>query len=175
MSGLDESGRHAGYGVAVLADGGEPSPPPEGRRPWWSYNGADGPRATGVRGACSCGWRGAGTHPVHCGDDAATEGYEAATGPYADWEEHVTRAEGAVPYDVEQLLDALRRRIEELSERRPLTALRIAARIEKASTGYSLGAVRAARSGLVSWEAIGRAFGTSRQAAHERFSRHVKD
>lgn len=58
---------------------------------------------------------------------------------------------------------------------RPLTALRVASRIEKAAPGYSLGAVRAARSGLVSWEAVGQAFGTSRQAAHERFARHLKN
>ncbi|WP_328911839.1 MULTISPECIES: hypothetical protein [unclassified Streptomyces] len=175
MSWLDESGRHEGYLVAVLADGGEPAPEPGARKPWWSYNGADGPRAIGVKGACVCGWRGAEAHPIHRGDDEATEGYEAPTGPYADWDEHVTLTEGLVPYDVEQMLAALERRIAELSERRPLTALRVASRIEKAAPGYSLGAVRAARSGLVSWEAVGQAFGTSRQAAHERFARHLKN
>ncbi len=171
----DETGRHEGYVTAVLADGGEPRPGPGGRNAWWFYNGADGPRAVAVKGACECGWRGSDTHPIDWGDDEATEGYEAPTGPYADWEYHVTEAEGAIPHDVEQMLAALQRRVEELSESQQITALRVAARIEQAAPRYSLGAVRAARSGLVSWEAVGRAFGTSRQAAHERFARHVKD
>lgn len=99
---------------------------------------------------------------------------EAPTGPYADWEYHVAATEGVIPHDVEQMLAALRRRVEELSEHRQLTALRVAARIEQSAPRLSLGAVRAARGGPVSWEATGRTFGTSRQAAHERFARHIK-
>jgi hypothetical protein len=175
MSWVDESGRHKGYVTAVLADGGEPAPRPAGRMPWWSYNGADGPRAVGVKGACECGWRGDATHPVDFGDDEATEGYEAETGPYADWDRHATAAEGLVPQDVEQLLGTLRRRIEELSERQPVTALRIAARVESAAPQYSAEAARAARRGLVSWETIGRAFSTTGEAAQDRFARQVAD
>jgi hypothetical protein len=175
MSWVDESGRHEGYVVAVLADGGEPGPAPEGRKPWWSYNGADGPRAKAVRGACECGWRGTDAHPIDFGDDEATEGYEARTGPYADWDHHVTAVEGSVPQDVEQMLAALQRRIGQLSERQQLTALRAAARLERAASAVSLDAVRAARRGLVSWEAIGRALGVSRQTAHERFADQLKD
>ena len=176
MSWVDETGRHDGYVVAVLADGGEPGASAEGRKPWWSYNGADGPRAVAVRGACECGWRGSETHPIHRGDDMATEAYEERTGPYADWEYHVILVEGAVPPDVEQLLATLQRRVEELSlsGRQQITALRVAARLEKATPRLSLTAVEAARRGLVSWEEVGRAFGVSRQAAHERFSRHVR-
>lgn len=174
MDWTDESGRHTGYLAAVLADGGEPAPPTEGRKPWWFYNGADGPRAVAVKGACGCGWRGAEGHPIVWGDDEVTEGYDARTGPYADWEYHVTLAEGSVPYDVEQMIAALERRVEELSRQQPVTALRVAARVEKAAPHVTLGAVRAARQGLVSWEAIGRALGVSRQAAHERFARHIK-
>ena len=175
MGWVDETGRHEGYVVAVLADGGEPAPDADGRRPWSSYNGADGPRATAVRGACECGWRGGETHPISRGDDEATEGIEARTGPFADWEYHVTVVEGAVPPDVEQMLAALQRRIAELSERQQITALRVAARLEKSASRSTLAAVRAARGGLVSWEAIGRALNVSRQAAHERFAHHVQD
>jgi hypothetical protein len=175
MEWVDESGRHTGYVTAVLADGREPAPSPEGRKPWWSYNGADGPRAAGVRGACECGWRGTQTHPIVRGDDEVTEGYEERTGPFADWEYHVTATEGAVPYDVEQMLAALQRRIKELSEQQPVTALRVAARVEEAAPGYSRDAVHAARRALVSWEAIGRAFGSSRQTVHARFARHLDD
>lgn len=175
MNWVDETGRHEGYLVAVLADGGEPGPSDEGRKPWWTYNGADGPRAVAVRGACECGWRGSDTHPIHRGDDMATEAYEERTGPYADWDYHVILAEGAVPPDVEQLLATLQRRVEELSARQQITALRVAARLEQTAPKISLIAVAAARRGLVSWDGIGRAFGVSRQAAHERFSRHVKE
>jgi hypothetical protein len=176
MSWVDESGQHEGYVAAVLADGGEPAPPPGGRRlPWWACNGADGPRAVAVRGACACGWRGGATHPVDFGDDEATEGYEAETGPYADWDRHATETEGLVPSDVEHLLDALRRRIEELSERRPVTALRVAARVESAAPQYSADAALAARRGLVSWETIGKAFSTTGEAARSRFARQLPD
>lgn len=175
MEWVDETRRHTGYVAAVLADGGDPAPPPEGRKPWWSYNGADGPRAIGVRGACECGWRGAETHAIVRGDDEATEGSDSRTGPMADWEYHVTATEGAVPYDVEQMLAALQRRIEELSQQQPVTALRVAARLEEAAPTYSRDAVRAARRALVSWEAIGRAFSASRQTVHARFARHLND
>lgn len=171
MGWVDETGRHEGFVAAVLGDGGEPGPRADGgRTAWWACNGADGPRAVGVRGACGCGWRGGRTHPVDFGDDEATEGYEAETGPYADWERHVAVAEGLVPYDVEQLLAMLGRRIDELSERRPLTALRVAARVEGLGPMYSAGAARAARRGLVSWEAIGRPFGLGAEAARARFA-----
>lgn len=175
MEWADETGRHVGYPAAVLPDGGEPPPLPDGRRTWWLYNGADGPRAVGVRGACGCGWRGGQTHPIDFGDDEKTAGWESRTGPFADWEYHVAQAEGVVPYDVEQMLTALRRRIEELAEQRPVTALHAAARVERLAPELARHAARSARRGLVSWETIGRALGTSRQAAHERFARHVDD
>ena len=174
MQWVDESGRHQGYVAAVPADGGEPRPLPDGNE-WWRYNGADGPRAVAVRGACECGWRGTQEHPVDFGDDEKTEAYEARTGPFADWEYHVTQAEGLVPYDVEQMIAALQRRVAELSERQPLTALRAVARIETLARDSGLHAVGMARAGLVSWAAVGQSLGISRQAAHERFSRHVKD
>ncbi|UWE09934.1 hypothetical protein [Actinacidiphila bryophytorum] len=171
MSWVDESGQHEGYVAAVLTDGGEPAPPPGGRRmPWWAYNGADGPRAVAVRGACECGWRGSATHPLDFGDDDATEGYEADTGPYADWDRHTAAAEGPVPPDVEHLLEALRRRIAEFAEARPVTALRIAARVEAEAPRYSTDAALAARRGLVSWETIGKAFHTTAEAAETRFT-----
>jgi hypothetical protein len=173
MEWVDESGRHTGYVVAVLQDGLEPAPVPGGRKPWWFYNGADGPRAAAVRGACECGWRGTQTHPITRGDDEATEGTDRPVGPAADWDAHVIAAEGAVPYDVEQMLTALQRRITELSATQPVTALRVAARVEQAAPGYSLDAVRAARRALVSWDTIGNAFGTSRQTVHMRYARHL--
>lgn len=171
MGWIDETGRHEGFVAAVLADGGEPGPQPDGTRmPWWSYNGADGPRAVAVKGACACGWRGSDAHPVDFGDDEATEGYEADTGPYADWERHTTAAEGLIPGDVEQLLATLQRRIDELSDRQQLTALRVTARVEGLAPMWSAAAAHSAHRGLVTWEAIGAPFGMSGDAARIRFT-----
>jgi hypothetical protein len=173
MRWTDETGRHEGFLAAILPDGGEAPPLDDGRTIWWAYNGADGPRAIGVKGACQCGWRGTETHPIDFGDDEATIGAEERTGPYADWEYHVEQAEGAIPRDVEQLLATLAKRVEELSAERNLTALRVVAAMEKTTAATTINAVRAARRNLCSWEGIGRALGRSRQAAHERFSRYV--
>ncbi|MFI0900889.1 hypothetical protein [Streptomyces sp. NPDC020983] len=172
MNWIDETGRHEGFVAAVLADGGEPGPRPDGSRvPWWSCNGADGPRAVAVKGACACGWRGGTAHPVDFGDDEATEGYEEATGPYADWERHTTAAEGLIPRDVEQLLGTLQRRIDELCDQQQLlTALRVTARVEGLAPMWSAAAARSARHGLVAWEAIGAPFGLSGDAARIRFT-----
>ncbi|MEU6849099.1 hypothetical protein ABZ901_04075 [Actinacidiphila alni] len=175
MEWVDETGRHTGYVAAVLADGAEPPRVAAGaddsgrRKPWWSYNGADGPRAVGVRGACVCGWRGTETHPITRGDDEATEGAAARTGPYADWEYHVTATEGAIPYDVEQMLTALRARIEDLSRHQPVMALRAAARLEESAPAHTRTAVRAARRALVSWDTIARTLGESPVTAQARF------
>ncbi|MCJ0868684.1 hypothetical protein [Streptomyces sp. AP-93] len=176
MRWVDEGGRHEGHLAAVLADGSEPGPAADGNTLWWVYNGADAPRAIGVRGACSCGWRGGPVHPIDFGDDMATEGYEERTGPYADWDFHVTQVEGVVPPDVDELLASLRQRIGELSASgQALTALRVAARVERTGRETGVEAVRSGRRQLVRWEAIGKAYGISRQAAQQRFARHVQD
>ncbi|MGF1427494.1 hypothetical protein [Kitasatospora sp. LaBMicrA B282] len=176
MSWVDETGRHEGFPVAVLADGHEPAPIADGRTEWWLYNGADGPRAVGVRAGCGCGWRGADMHLVDFGDDEATEGIEERTGVFADWEYHVEQAEGVIPRDVEQLLDTLTRRIENLSQAgRSAAALRVVAHLERTTARSGLDAVRTARDGLMTWEAIGRELGCSRQAAHERYARRIND
>lgn len=170
----DETGRHEGYLAAVLADGSEPGPIADGRTTWWLYNGADGPRAVAVRGACNCGWRGTDTHPIDFGNDEKTEGTGRRTGPYADWEYHIDQAEGGIPRDVEQLLATLAQRVEQLSMAgQSMAALRITAQMEQASSRCTLDAVRLARANLLSWQAIGKSLGCSRQAAHERFSRRL--
>lgn len=171
MSWVDETGRHEGYVTAVLADGDEPAVGPDGARmPWWSYNGADGPLAVAVKGACGCGWRGEASHAVDFGDDEKTEGYAAGSGPYADWEQHSIVAEGVVPYDVQQLLGMLQRRIDELAESQPLRAVRVAARIEGMTPIYSAAAAQGAARALIGWDTIGREFGLSPEAARDRFA-----
>ncbi|MFJ3882413.1 hypothetical protein ACIPW5_33840 [Streptomyces sp. NPDC090077] len=174
---MDESGRHEGVVVAVLADGQEAAPIAalDGSTAWWDSDGTVSERAVGVKAACGCGWRASATHPVVWGDVEATEGEHARTGPFADWEYHVTTAEGLLPRDVEQMLTALQQRIGELSNTRPVTALRAVARLQDAVPGLALDTVRAARGSLVTWEAIGTALGCTRQSAHERYAHHVKE
>ncbi|MFD5433260.1 hypothetical protein ACFWJ4_14005 [Kitasatospora sp. NPDC127067] len=169
MPWFEESGRHEGFPVAVLADGSEPAPLPDGRTTWWLYNGADGPRAVAVRSGCNCGWRGERMHLLDFGDDSATEAVGEATGPFADWEWHVDLAEGVVPREVEELVAALVDRICDLMESKPYAAARAAARFERAAGSTALLAGRRARSNLMTWEYIGRAFGCGPEAARERF------
>jgi hypothetical protein len=124
----------------------------------------------GGRAACGCGWRGEQAHPVDFGDDEKTEGYGSGTGPYTDWERHSVAAEGPLPYDVEQLLAMLQRRIDELAESQPLRALRVAARVEGMTPIYSAAAAQGAARALIGWDTIGQEFGISPGAARERFS-----
>ncbi|KOU19146.1 hypothetical protein ADK52_29160 [Streptomyces sp. WM6372] len=177
MGWIDESGRHEGAVVALLSDGAEALPVValgDGTA-WWDSDGTVSERAAGVKAACGCGWRVSAVHPVGWGDVEATEGYGARTGPAADWEYHVTAVEGLVPRDVEGMLAALLDRIGELAQTQPVTALRAVARLQDATPLLAVDTVRAARTALVSWEAVGTALGCTRQSAHERYARHGKD
>ncbi|MFJ2864924.1 hypothetical protein [Kitasatospora sp. NPDC087314] len=175
MPWVDESRRHRGFPAAVLADGSEPAPLPDGRTTWWLYNGADGPRASGVRGGCSCGWRGEQRHLLDFGDDVATEAVGEATGPYADWERHVELVEGVVPHEVEKLIAMLVDRICDLTDSTPYAAARAANRFERAAASTALMAGRKARSSMMTWEYIGRAYGCGAQEARERFGETLDD
>lgn len=177
MGWVDESGRHEGTVVAVLADGAQAPPVTAlgGSTASWDSDGTVSERAVGVKAACGCGWRASMVHPVVWGDVEATEGLGARTGPAADWEYHVTTVEGLVPRDVEGMLAALCDRIGELAQTQPVTALRAVARLQDATPSLALDTVRAARSALMSWDAVGTALGCTRQSAHERYARLVKD
>ncbi|MFE9426473.1 hypothetical protein ACFYNO_26325 [Kitasatospora sp. NPDC006697] len=170
MSWQDESGRHEGYLAAVLTDGTEAVRTSGEHAVWWAYDGADGPRAVAVRGACGCGWRGSDTHPIDFGDDEATEGVGARTGPHADWEYHVELAEGAIPRDVEQLLATLGRRVAELCEAGQAgAALRSLAEADTAVSRARVVAVRGARRDLYGWEAIARLLELTPELALARY------
>ncbi|MEU8892986.1 hypothetical protein [Streptomyces sp. NPDC048442] len=177
MSWMDETGRHEGVVVAVLSDGQDAPAVAAlgGSTHWWDSDGTVSERAAGVRSACCCGWRGTTTHPVIWGDPEATEGHDAKTGPFADWEYHVTTVEGLIPRDVEQMLTALEERITGLSRTQPLAALRAVARLQSTAPALAIDTVRRARVSFVSWEGIGTALGCTRQSAHERFARHTTE
>jgi|SRR6476620_11737010 len=177
---------HEGYAVAVLADGSEPEPiqvPVSGRgditspnSAWWLYNGQDGrPLATGVKAGCACGWRSTETFPVDFEDHEATDGFEFNEGPFAAWSyEHIASLLGtAVPRELRDAIATAARLLREESTRRPLVALTVIGQLEKLVGDLAPTAGAAARKDGQTWNAIGRALNTSRQAAYQRFSRFL--
>ncbi|ARE79485.1 hypothetical protein B6R96_36320 (plasmid) [Streptomyces sp. Sge12] len=177
---------HEGYAVAVLADGTEPPPvrtPRTGadgqaytgeNSSWWQYDGQEGrPRAFAVKAGCACGWRSAAMFPVFLEDQDNTEGFETGDGPFAEWEtEHVGQLiSGRIPDDVADTIEKLRVQLAALADARPLAAVEAAARVEKLGTARLQQAVTSAVRGGASWTVIGTATGTTRQAAHQRFSK----
>ncbi|MFE7752121.1 hypothetical protein [Streptomyces sp. NPDC057428] len=190
MGWVTEDGLHEGYAVAVLADGRDATAedsPGSSNSAWWCFDGRDGrPLAVGVRAGCDCyaadssrvvrTWRGSTVHPVVLGDDEATEGFDRQNGPYAEWENtHVApAADTAVPGDVTALLTEMRERLAALAGERPLAALTAVAQLEAAAAAASISAAAAAQQRGSSWTDIGKAVGTSKQAAHQRFARHLK-
>lgn len=177
---------HEGYTVAVLADGSEPEPlrfPVPGREGittknsrWDLYNGTDGrPLAAAVRAACECGWRSVDTFPVDFDDDEGTEGWEDNTGPFAAWQsEHIEALLGtAMPTELREALATVSKQLREHAMHRPLVALAAIGQLEKLVGDQAPTAGAAARKDGQTWQAIGKALGTSRQAAYQRFSRFL--
>ncbi|RZU36688.1 hypothetical protein EV284_4188 [Streptomyces sp. BK022] len=190
MGWVTKDGRHEGYAVAVLADGRDAiaeDNPASGNSAWWCFDGKDGrPLAVGVRAGCDCyavndsrvltTWRGSTVYPVVFGDWEATEGPGKEGSPYAEWENvHVAPAErAAVPDDVTELLAEVRERLAVLAEERPLAALAAVARLEAVTGAAGIIAAAAAQQRGSSWTDIGKAVGTTKQAAHQRFARRLK-
>ena len=56
----------------------------------------------------------------------------------------------------------------------PISALSAAARLERLSREVAERAAAAAIAAGMSWTDVGTAYGISRQAAHQRFARHVR-
>lgn len=188
MGWATEDGLHEGYAVAVLADGREATAadnPGTGNAAWWCFDGRGGrPLAVGVRAVCDCHdgrgrvreqWRGAAVHPVDFADTKTTEGWEAGRGPFAEWQALHARpaTAAAVPDEAAALLDEARTLLTQLAERRPLAALSAVARLEALAEATGRRAAGAAQRGGESWTGIGKALGVSKQAAHQRFARHL--
>lgn len=178
---------HEGYAVAVLADGTEPGPVQvqvlfgEGTTAsstWWHYDGKQGrPLAAAVKAGCSCGWRSKGLSPVDFDNLEATEGFEFNDGPYWSWtKEHINALLGtAMPQDLSEALETVKQFVGQLATERPLVALTAIGRLEKMIEVHAPTAGVSARSQMITWEAIGKALRTSRQAAYQRFGKYVTD
>ncbi|MFK0257944.1 hypothetical protein [Streptomyces sp. NPDC090445] len=135
------AGEHDGRPAAVLDDGSEPKPLIHDvgsgadfhtSTDWWDYDGTLGsPRATRVRAACSCGWRGEQSYPIDWDVDEELLPVSLDTGgPQDDWQEHIAGIEaGAVPLPagLQELLVQVDAELEKLTDCDPLAALRAVA------------------------------------------------
>ncbi len=75
---------------------------------------------------------------------------------------------------VAELAAAVEAELAEVARADPLAALSEAARLERLARTLAEHAARAAAGAGMSWSDIGAAYGISRQAAHQRFARHVR-
>ncbi|MFK0238634.1 hypothetical protein [Streptomyces vinaceus] len=183
----DDDGSHEAWVVAVLPDGsdgtrdGTPDTTtdvalPENLEWAWSlkYDGAHGhPRAMGVRVVCACGWKGGRKRPTWNAPAQVDDQLRA------QWRHHAEVAlADTLPEDVQRLVVALHDAVGALvgpaqyegDEVRPLAVVHAATLLKSMADTWQAEAVQAAR-GDYSWEEIAGALGTSKQSAHERFSR----
>ncbi|MEU5825851.1 hypothetical protein [Streptomyces sp. NPDC047803] len=180
---------HRGRPGAVLADGTEPKPVVfdlgsgthfHETSDWWVYDGhtRNAPRASALRGACSCGWCGTTFHPVDW-QQAAAKGPELydTSGPHADWKQHMTDVEHRsvpIPEDVADLLARLRERLDVLADDAPLAALRIVAALEFTITEAGAVAAHTARADDQSWDTIATGLGLTESEARSRLHRYAR-
>lgn len=169
----DDLYAHEGYCVAVLGDGSDA----RGTSSWAAYDGREGRAlAVAIRARCGCDWTGERIHSVDWSDPEASEGWEDGSGPYADWRGHIQALlQTTLPKAVSELLTALNANLNELAAERPLAVLEAVHRLEAVAEARGRQAAAAARARSASWEEIGRAAGSTRQAAHQRFARHVSE
>jgi hypothetical protein len=72
------------------------------------------------------------------------------------------------------IADAVEAMTAEMTLADPVMALSAAARLERASRRLAEHAAAAAIAAGMSWRDVGAAYGISKQAAHQRFARHVR-
>lgn len=178
---------HEGRAAAVLADGSEPKPMyfdvgsgGNGYRTsdWWVYDGTlRAPLATDLRGACSCGWRGAARYPVVWEDVVPHRPYLYDTsGPEGDWVRHIDDVEARsvpLPDALTVLLEQVEVALERLADDAPLAALRAVAALERTASEVGHRAALTAEADTDSWETIATALGLTEQDAHSRLTRYT--
>ena len=116
------------------------------------------------RPQCSCGWVGHAEYPPNeAGEDAALE----------EWERSHARPllDRQIPGDLAADLTALRKRLNDIVDERPLAALGQARRLVKWADVLSERAATRARERGSGWAEIGQAAETSAQAAQQRYGR----
>ncbi|MEV5605766.1 hypothetical protein AB0L33_30450 [Streptomyces sp. NPDC052299] len=180
---------HRGRPGAVLPDGTEPKPVVfdsgsgthfHQTSDWWVYDGhtRGAPRASALRGACSCGWRSSTLHPIDW-QQAAAEGPEwyDTSGPHDDWKQHMTDVEHRsvpIPEDVTALLARLQERLDILADDAPLATLRIIAALESFTAEAGAVAAPTARADDQSWDTIATGLGLTESEARTRLHRYAR-
>lgn len=178
---------HQGRAAAVLADGSEPGPmyfdtgsgsSTHRTSDWWVYDGTlRAPLATGLRAACSCGWRGTACYPVDWNDvDPHRPHLHDTTGPEDDWAQHITDTEARsvpLPDTLTALLRQLEEQLEDLADNAPLAAVRAVAALERTTHDIAQHAARAIEADSTSWPTIATALGLTEQEARSRLTRYA--
>ncbi|MGW3009475.1 hypothetical protein ACWC9R_11645 [Streptomyces sp. NPDC001219] len=177
---------HEGMAGAVLADGSEPRPvyldAGSGSNvyqtsQWWAYDGRPGrQRADLMRGACSCGWRGARHYPIDWERMSDFRSYDVEPpGPYEDWMAHLDEVESRsvpLPLELADLLDKLEEQLSTLADQAPLAALKAVAALERTTGRAGREAACAAEADAESWDAIGTALGLTAKDARSRLTHY---
>lgn len=183
----DEFGAsHEGRAAAVLADGSEPGPRYFGMGSsihmsksvdWWVYDGQfNAPKATHLRGACSCGWRGTAIHSIDWSDiDPDYAPAYDTEGPLGDWEDHVKEIEeraDPLPGEVLELVEQLEKRINSLADEAPLAALRAVFALERAAQSCGERAASYVRADRLPEEKVAQGLGLPQREATTRVLRY---
>jgi hypothetical protein len=181
------AGEHDGRAAAVLADGSEPKPMLydtgstanfHETSDWWVYDGTRrAPLATGLRGACSCGWRGSTVHPLDW-DEVPDDpyGYDL-DGPYNDWDDHVAGVASLtvpLPAQVSGLLQQVDSTLEGLADSGPLAALRALAALERTLARTSRTAAYHLDADEVPLDRIATGLGISPRSARSLLTRRLR-
>lgn len=90
------------------------------------------------------------------------------------WQKHIDQVLGDNwPVELREALATVMEQVDTLAKEKPLVALDAITRLERLCSTQAPQAAAAARTTRVTWDAIGRAVGTTRQAAFQRFSKHT--
>ncbi|MFJ8386594.1 hypothetical protein ACIQ9Q_19095 [Streptomyces sp. NPDC094438] len=185
---------HGGAVGVVLADGSEAKPvyldAGSGgggcaTTQWTVYDGRMGrPRAAELRGSCSCGWRGASRYPIDWAAVGENSLYKAdidTDGPREDWARHIKDVEARslpLPADLQDLLDMLAERLDDLAFDVPLAALKAVAAAERVTRRIGNAAAHSvlAEESMdeLTWEEIGKALGLTGTDARSRLTRYAR-
>ncbi|MFF4735329.1 hypothetical protein ACFY2W_05420 [Streptomyces sp. NPDC001262] len=175
---------HEGRAGAVLADGSEPEPvyfdgatmAGQYLSDWWVYNGKFGaPRATHLRGSCSCSWRGENLYPIDWAQVAESRYSADTSGPCDDWGRHISEVESRsvpLPAGLGDLLEQLNDQLADLAAEAPLAALKAVAALERTAADIGLMAADNVKADDLTWEEIGTGLGLTEKDARSRLSRY---
>ncbi|QKW07392.1 hypothetical protein HUT18_14355 [Streptomyces sp. NA04227] len=173
---------HEGRPGAVLTDGEEPKPVYfdvgsganfHKSTDWWVYDGTfRAPRATNMRGSCSCGWRGESLYPIDWSEvDKRVPGAYDTSGPYEDWEGHIASVEAQsvpLPAEVEDLVQQLDDKLADLSYQAPLAALKAVAALERIAVRVGRDAAYEVQADELSPETVAKALGLAEEKVRSR-------